>query len=211
MSTNPPAIADLVALAKVRHYLAGLKGFNPMPEAAMLFARTIQTVCVSVEHADATLQVFDDICPTPREIKDAAYNCRHKFEAPVDQRKQWEAQYGPPDPQWSENLIAQAAGAVKPVWKKPTAKEWEAEKRACRLQAIRDTVYYTETQEGKDELNRIVGKQERTSSKAFWADARAYHERNHPEELNAIRAGREPEIPQEAAPTAHQRITPEMM
>jgi hypothetical protein len=206
MSPKPPAIAGPVALAKVRHHLAGLRGFNPKPEAEALLARTVQAVCISVEHVDAVLSSFDNECPTPREIKDIAWSTRPKFEPKVDQYREWERQYGPPDKQWSENLIKQADQPAS----KPTMKEWGAERRAMRLKAIRDTLYYTEGA-GRKELDAIVGRQERNTDKAFWTNALRFHEREHPEEVAAIRAGREPEIPKEPELPPERRITAAMM
>jgi hypothetical protein len=46
----------------------------------------------------------------------------------------------------------------------------------------------------------MVGKQERSSERRFWAEAMRHHEREHPEEVAAIRAGREPEVPKPNEP-----------
>jgi hypothetical protein len=172
-----------------------------MPEAEALLVRTVQAVCISVEHMDATLSSFDQECPTPREIKDTAHNLRPKFDPKIDQRKEWEKQYGPPG-------AFQPTVSAKPIAPR-TSKEWEVCVRTARLQAIRDTLYYTEGR-GVDELDDIQDKQERNADKAFWANALVHHEREHPEEVAAIRAGRDPEVAKEQ-PIASQRITPEMM
>jgi len=188
-----PAITNPVALAMVREHLSGLRGFNPMLEAEALLARTIQSVCVSVEHAEAVLTSFDSECPTPKEIKDTAWAIRDKFERPVDQIKEWEKEYGPPDPQWSKDLLR---AVNKPGTKE--AVDWNKE----RIIAMRHTVYYTE---GAGQHNLSA------DAKAFWAEERIFYETRHKEEFDAIREGREPEAPRKPGPVPEKRITDEMI
>lgn len=190
----PPAIMHEVARSKVRKYLSGLRGYNPMPDAESLLAEALESVCVNLEHADATLRSFEDQCPTPREIKDAGLNLKEKFQPQPSLRETWEAESGPPDPEWSRKLLNVAVALTG-----NKDKDWEIQKRQMRLQAITDSLYFTEGP-GRQELDAMVGKQERSSSKQFWADAMRHHEREHPEEVAAIRAGREPEIPKPSEP-----------
>jgi len=188
--SNQPAIVDAVALFKVRECLSGLRGYNNMPQAEMLLVRALQSVAVSVSHADAILTTFDDQCPTPREIKDVAFNTHDKFLPPQpSQTEQWEKEYGKPDAAWSQKLVQ--AAVKSPAERK---RQFEADIRAVHLQALKDSIYYS-TPAGHAELDAIVGKQERSADRKFWADALAYNERQYPEQMAALRAGREPEFP----------------
>ena len=192
MSPREPAIVDAVALTLVRKQLTGLRGYNDRPEAEALLAAAIQETCISVDHARAVLATFDHLCPTPREIKDTAHSLRPKFEPPNDRTAEWKKQYGPPDPGWSERLLTRAAGMT--TMKKL---DYENEKRAMHLQAIRDAVYYTESVKGEGELSDIQGKEDRAYSKGFWQRAQLYNEKYHPEWVEEVRAGR---IPAELRP-----------
>ena len=108
-----PAITDAVALAKVKFYLAGLRGYSGKDESIAHLARTVQDACVSVDHADAVLRSFDDECPTPREIKDVALNTRDRYlPAQTSQEEQWRKEYGPPDKSFSESLVGAASSAA---------------------------------------------------------------------------------------------------
>lgn len=204
---NPPAITDVVALTKVRFYLAGLRGYNGMKESESLLARTVQSVCVSVEHADYVLGSFDDMCPTPREMKDVAYGSRERFlpKGPTLQ-EQWEAEYGPPDAEFKDNLLAALSGIAGGDKKT----RFKVELLAGRVDALKAAVEYS-TPKGQSELNQIVGRENRDASKQFWAAAIARDEREYPEQVAAIRAGREPVFPgppQKTVP-AHKRVTAE--
>jgi hypothetical protein len=183
---NPPAVAPEIALAKVRYYLAGLRGYSPRDESIAHLARVVQSACVSVDHADEVLSRFDDECPTPREIKEVALNLRSRFLPPEPSLyEKWRKEYGPPDPAWSQSLI-QSAPILTPGEKK-------AEFYNRRIQALKDAVYYS-TPAGKAELNAIIGDRERRASKEFWGDAIARDRREYPEQWAAIQAGREPEF-----------------
>jgi hypothetical protein len=194
--TKPPAVQAPVALAKVRYHLAGLRDYNPADEAVALLARAVQSVCVSIEHADATLSLFQQQCPTPREIKDAALNLRDRFlpkQPPL--REQWEKQYGPPDSGWSRALIQSATAAVG-----DKKAQHKAERYNMRLQALKDSVYYS-SPAGQAEINAIIGEKERNASRTFWAHAIFRNEQKYPVQIAAIRAGREPQF-DEAKPEA---------
>lgn len=187
--SKPPAILPAVARANIRRCLSPLRGYNPMPEAESRLVEIMQSVCVSVEHLVAVLETFQDECPTPREIKDAALNIRERFlPRQPSQREKWEKEYGPPDPGWSRALLQRAQVSVG-----DQKAQYKAERFNMRLQALKDSVYYS-SPAGQDELNKVVGRDERNASKQFWADAIARNEKNYPAQIAAIRAGREPEF-----------------
>src|ERR1700686_2135249 len=95
-----------------RALLGHLQGFRKAPVGPGLnrFAEVLCECSISVEHATAVVDSFDNEFPTLRDIRDTASNLRPKFEAKVDQKKEWEAKYGKPDPAFSRR-IAGAAGA----------------------------------------------------------------------------------------------------
>jgi hypothetical protein len=131
-------------------------------------------ISLSVEHAASTLLCFDGEFPTIREMREAALNLRPKFEAKADQKKEWEAKYGKPDPGWSQRFTEGAtanAPTLDPVARK---KQHREERRAMLWQAIRDSIYYTEGpgSRGPDQ---------------FWSSAMERHSRNHPVEVAAFR------------------------
>lgn len=108
MSTDrhkPPAITDAVATMKVRQYLSALRGTVLTPDAEAQFARTIQEVCVSVDHADATLERFDHERPTPHEITEVALHLKDRFSPPEDLVEKWKAQGYTYDPAFYNNVM----------------------------------------------------------------------------------------------------------
>lgn len=76
------AVVHDVAVMLVRRYLAGLRGWPARPEGETRLAKTVQESCISVSHAEAVLETFNDLCPTPREISETAHNLRPKFAPP---------------------------------------------------------------------------------------------------------------------------------
>jgi len=201
---TPPAIVDTIALELVRHYIAGLRGYNPQPQVEARFAETIQEACVSVGHARHVLSQFEDICPTPKEIKESAFNSRDAFlPKRPSQREQWEKEYGPPDKSFTEKINSLGTGDRKTRYK--------AEYSQMRMQSLKDAVYYS-TPEGQHELSKIVGQADRANSRAFWAHQIQWLTEKYPDQVAAIRAGREPEFPRTdaaVAPAVPQRITAE--
>ena len=149
--------------------LSGYRGYPKPGPGLDHFIEAFQSSVVSVAHARAVIASFDGIMPTIREIKDAAFNLRPKFETTVDQRKQWEAEYGPPDPIWSENLLRKVK--ADPVAR---GRQHVEERRAMLWQAIRDSLYYTE--------GPASGRPDE-----FWARAAESHKRKHPAEVAAFR------------------------
>jgi hypothetical protein len=158
--------------------LSGFKGY-PKGEGEKRFIEVLCESAVSVEHATAIVEAFDGDFPTVRMIRDTAFGLRPKFEVTPDQRREWEAKYGPPDTAFSRRMAQMAAGATdKPAPADPEARRMQyAEEKRCMLwQAIRDSIYYTE------------GPGSRDGPDAFWTPAMDRHNRNHPQEVAAFRA-----------------------
>jgi hypothetical protein len=189
MSDNRPAVVDAIATVKIQKRLGGLRGYLDKPEAIALLVEALQSVAVSVSHADEILSHFDDECPTPREIKDVGFNTRDRFLPPKPpQREQWEKEYGPPQPVWSESFIRAAAKAQNPLERK---KQFQGEVNAIHEQALRDAIYMS-SPAGQAEIDAIEGRNERSSARAWWAAFLDRSERDYPEQMAAIRAGRQP-------------------
>lgn len=149
--------------------LSGYRGYPKPGPGLDHFIEAFQSSVVSVAHARAVIASFDGNMPTIREIKDSAFNLRSKFETTVDQRKQWEAEYGKPDPMWSENLLQKMKS--DPIAR---GRQHIEEKRVMLWQAIRDSIYYTDGPgSGRPD--------------DFWMEAALKHNRNHPEEVAAFR------------------------
>jgi hypothetical protein len=87
--------------------LCGFKGF-PRQAGLVVFIEALCDAAVSVKHAQAVIDSFDEGFPTLRELRDTAHSLRAKFETVQSDREKWEAEYGPPDPEWSKNLLTQA-------------------------------------------------------------------------------------------------------
>jgi len=160
---NPPALALSVASALFEQ-LSGFRGFPKPGLGRDRFVKVFQESVISVDHARAVVATFDSQMPTLREIRDTAYTLRAQFEPPVDQREEWEKQYGKPDPAWSRQLLSVGA--------RPLHAE---ERKALLWQAIRDSFYYT------------VGPGARGPD-AFWHEAAEKHIKNHREECESFRA-----------------------
>ena len=179
--------------------LRQLSGFRGYPKAIRLAdgnldstgeARFVDCLCeisLSVEHAIAIVDSFDGEFPTIREMRDTALNLRPKFEAKVDERKKWEAKYGKPKPEWSVKFTARATADVGIVDAIVRKKQHAEESRALLWQAIRDSIYYTETSMGRTDLASIEDKDDRIHAFKFWRQAAQRNQRNHPAECAAFR------------------------
>jgi hypothetical protein len=158
--------------------LSGFRGYPKPGPGQDHFVEAFQSSVVSVAHARAVIASFDGVMPTVREIRDSAFNLRPQFETTVDQRKEWEAKYGPPDTAFSRRIRQMAGTATdKPAPADPeTIRRQYAEEKRCMLwQAIRDSLYYTEGPGGR-------------GPDQFWGAAAEKHKRNHPAEVAAFRA-----------------------
>jgi hypothetical protein len=117
-----PDVNIEICLSLIREFLSGYRGYPPTESGERRFAFALQENCISVGHARAVLQSFDEVFPTVRQIHDAAFGIRPQFEPADDQRREWERQYGKPVP----------------------FNTAPADELAMKWQAIRDTLYYTE-------------------------------------------------------------------
>ena len=117
-----------ICLALLRELLSGFRGYPPTEIGERRFASALQESCLTVGHVRATLQAFEEGFPTVRQIHDAAFNLRPKFDTRPDQRKEWLRSYGVP-----------AAFDKHP-----------ADEIALHWQVFRDMLYYTEGPGGED-------------------------------------------------------------
>lgn len=179
------AVQPTVARGLLRS-LAGFRGY-PRGEGETRFVDVLCEISLSVEHAAAILLCFDGEFPTIRELRDAALNLRPKYERKPDQRAEWEAKYGKPDVAWSEKISQEAAANVPFVDPVARKRQHAEEKRAMRWQAIRDSIYYTETSEGRMDLSGIDDKKERIAAFDFWREAAKRNQRDYPNECAAFR------------------------
>lgn len=109
--TEKIAVTDKIAVMLVKQHLAGLRGYPTLKEGESQLVRTLQGAALSVQHAEATLETFDDICPTPREIKDTAFNLRPKFEPPQKSNvEKWREQGYTYDADFYKTLSAEMMG-----------------------------------------------------------------------------------------------------
>ena len=154
--------------------LSGFRGY-PRGDGESRFVDELCEISLSVEHAASTLLCFDGEFPTIREMREAALNQRAKFEVKADQKKEWEAKYGKPDPMFSRRLLG--AATVSHV----------QERRAMLWEAIRDSIFYTETSMGRQDLSSIEDKDERIHAFQFWKSAAVRNQRNHPAECQSFR------------------------
>jgi hypothetical protein len=180
------ALQPAVAKSFLRQ-LSGFRGYPKDDEAQTRFIEVLCEVSLSVEHALAIIWAFEDQFPTLKEIRDTAFNLRPKFEAKVDQTKQWEKQYGKPKPEWSVRFQEKAAGAVLSVDPKERKRLHAEEKRAMLWQAVRDAIFYTDTSMGRAELAAIDDKDERINAFKFWRQAAQRNQRDYPAEVAAFR------------------------
>lgn len=157
------AVTRTTAGSLVTMHLRGLAGDPLVTEAYERLARVIMTVALSVEHARATLESFQDGFPSPRELKDALYNSRVRFQEPEPPPARPE-----PDIEFHNQILETLAGKLDQF-------------QQMRVQAIQDMLYYTEGP-GKNE----------THDRAYWTTARIKDLRDFPALVSALRAGRTP-------------------
>jgi hypothetical protein len=143
--------------------LGRLEGFRDYPRGggARRFVEALADASLSVAHANATVEMFDERFPTIREIRDVAFGLRETFVPKEPIEKQWEKEYGKPDPNWSRNLTG----------------SYKEQKGRMLWQAIRDSLFYTEG----------PGTREHGSVPSFWQVAMKGHVQKHPHELASVR------------------------
>jgi hypothetical protein len=132
-----------VEFAVGKGLLLHLQGFRKAP-VGVGFDRFAEVLCecsISVEHATAVVESFDNEFPTVRDIRETAHNLRPKFEAKVNQRKEWEAQYGKPEPVLFRPVTAVQEAAITTVprvVKDPVSPERRAELQAMIDHAVKE-------------------------------------------------------------------------
>ncbi len=179
-----------VCLAYVQLYLSGLRGYPLHEDGQKCLAMHLGNYSLSVEHAESILRAFRSQCPTPQDLYEVAYNpnLRGRFEPPKpSQIEQWERECGPPDPEWSANLLKVATTGN-------AHQDFLNVLLAMRYQSIRDALYKTEGP-GRFDLE---GK-ERRHDAAFWQGVMDGHNKNRPELVQffreAVRDGRLDALP----------------
>jgi hypothetical protein len=90
-----PAVTRSVCTALLRE-LSGFRGYPKDGESR--YIDVLQEISLSVEHARAIVHSFDGEFPTIREMRDVGMNLRLKFQPELNQRAEWEAEYGKPQP-----------------------------------------------------------------------------------------------------------------
>jgi hypothetical protein len=143
---NPPAVVIDLILALMREQLSGFKGYPTTDLGERNFARRVQDVAISAEHAAAIFMSFDVEFPTAREIQDVAMNLLPKFQPKDRTYAEWEKEYGKP----------QKFDLDPP------------DRQAMHWQAIRDALYYTE---GPGRL-KMAGKEQQYWEEALRLDTR---------------------------------------
>ncbi len=194
---NP--VDPAVCLAYVRLYLSGLRGYPLHEDGQKCLAMHLGNYSLSVEHAESILRAFRSQCPTPQDLYEVAYNpnLRGKFEPPKpSQIEQWEKECGPPDPEWSANLVSIASTGNK-------HRDFLNVLLAMKYQSIRDSLYKTE---GKGRFDHEIERGDSDKVKAakradqsFWQEAMDSNNKKHPELVKffreAVREGRLDALP----------------
>jgi hypothetical protein len=93
---NTAAVGLTLCVALVREFLSGYRGYPNTESGEKRFAMALQSNALSVDHARAILESFDEAFPTVKQINDTAWNLRPKFETPDATKKEWERIYGKP-------------------------------------------------------------------------------------------------------------------
>jgi hypothetical protein len=169
---NPPAVVLDVVIALMREQLSGFRGYPNTEAGELNFARRVQEVAVSPQHAAGIFGSFDVNFPTVREIRDTATSILPQFQPKVQPYEQWEREYG-----------------------KPQKFDMAPDNRAMHWQAIRDALYYCEGP-GRAELDAIANgpgdalqnRLRRNKEKLFWTEALQYDTRDWAEAVVDVRA-----------------------
>lgn len=119
--------------------LAGFRGY-PKGDGLNRFVEVLCEISISVEHATALIETFDEEFPTLREIRDTAYNLRPRFQGIEDQRAKWEAMYGKPDPSWPEAVAKAIRRPASTVATPRAAKDVLSPERRAEIQAEIDRI-----------------------------------------------------------------------
>ena len=158
------ALAKALADSYVSAHLRGLRGDPQVPEAYERLSSILCEHALSVEHARAALQCFQEGFPTPRELEDVLYNTRSRF---LPREPQPAIR---PDTRYRDEILNTLTGST-----------FKEQLQDLKISACRDMLYYTEGAGTKEPHNR-----------AYWNDARRDYLRDHPALVAALREGREP-------------------
>lgn len=90
------AVNIKVCVAMLRSELAGYQGYPHTLQGEERFARALQDVSVSVEHARAILSRFTEEFPTVQTILDTGLSLLPQFQIQHSQLLEWEREFGKP-------------------------------------------------------------------------------------------------------------------
>lgn len=125
------ALQPAVALTLVRK-LSALAGYPRLADGESWAAEKLCESVVSVDHARAVIDAFEERFPTLREIRDTADNLRPKFQKPsASEKEKWIAEGATYDPDWSREVAANLT-AESESFHERHAREWKAVMAAAR-------------------------------------------------------------------------------
>jgi hypothetical protein len=179
-------LSEQLAASLLYEYWSCLPGFSSLvPEGRAGLIRILQQVSVSVDHARYIASRFDQRCPTPREIREHADRVREEYQPKPNRVDEWK-KGADPDPGFSAKLLAKMG--------KPDQYD------ELRWQGIRDALEREASpmpfcRGGAPNCKCSTCKEAR-NSRGFWAEFLFQMRRDHPDEVAAIREGREPQLPE---------------
>ena len=162
--SEPPAIEQIQAFGAAANFPKDIMGVRALADALhQAAADTGMTMKAIVRDCTET----SPWCPTPFDIRGMALAMRDKIRRAKAEGKHssWERIYGPPEPDWSRNLIGALVGATP-----------AEHKRLTHERAIRDMLFYTEG-DGREQGDRD-----------FWKDAREHDLDHCAEMVDQVRA-----------------------
>jgi hypothetical protein len=170
MNDSRYPVSKEVALSLVMEHWSCFAGFaSLLPEGRGKLATVLREVSVSVDHARAVAASFDDHYPTPSEIWARAEAKRDGFLPNPNRDEEWRKQGLTRDPVFGPELLGKMG--------QPDRYD------QLRWQGIRAAL-------------AAVG--DRKCDQKFWSAHLKWAEDHYPEEVAAIRAGREPQPPRKA-------------
>ena len=123
MNALAPALAD----SYVSTHLRGLRGDPQVPEAYQRLSTILCEHALSVEHAHAALQYFEESFPSPRELHDVLCNTRSRFLPPEPKPAIT------PDTRYRDAILNTLTGST-----------FKEQLEDLKISAARDMLYYTE-------------------------------------------------------------------
>lgn len=159
-----PALNPTVADSLVMDYLEGLPADPKLPGAYHRLRDVLVDLAMSIDHARAALQSFDERFPSPRELKEGLTNLHDRYQPPPtseEQKAKWLAEGAIYDPEWTKKLLNTLGDVGTGATPEQFRQSWQ--------QAMLDTLWYTEGP-GRE----VIG-----IDRKFWQDARKHHQRTH--------------------------------